>query len=161
MLELFDRILVGSEFSCPPPAEEKDLAVIHACKSPCHQRAVGYRGNLDKSHPNYLVLEQGDDLFLNMIDTPKPLFRLELFSAALAFADRHWNDGNSVLFHCDTGRSRAPSLILCYVAKVRGWIADESFEATRAEFETRYDIYLPGRGIATYLTERWDEIGAK
>ena len=62
MLKIFNCILVGSEFSCPAPAVEADLAVVHACNSPCHQGAVGYRGILDKSHPHYLVLERGCDL---------------------------------------------------------------------------------------------------
>ena len=164
MIELLERIYVAGDYACPPPRRDGDnggdWAVVHACKSPCHKQAVGYRGNLDKTHPNYLVLEGERDLYLNMIDPPVPLFKPELFSAALRFADRHWNDGRKVLFHCNEGRSRAPSLILLYGAKVRSFFSNASFAEARRDFEGLYDIYLPGCGISTYLTEHWDEIGA-
>ncbi len=67
---------VGEGLGFEPHGRERlaeygtDWAIIHACKSPCHQGAVGYIGNLDRTHPNYLVLESGSDLFLNMIDPP-------------------------------------------------------------------------------------------
>jgi len=159
MIELFDRIFVTGDYACPPPKGENDWAVVHACKSPCHQRAVGYRGNLEKSHPNYLVFEQERDLYLNMIDPPVPLFRVELFNAALNFAARHWEAGRGILFHCNEGRSRAPSLALLYGAKVRSYFSDSSFAMARRDFEPLYEHYRPGRGIETYLTEHWDEMG--
>jgi hypothetical protein len=53
--EIHERVIVTNDMSCTNGSDE--LAVVHACKSPCHQRAVGYRGNLQKTHPNYLVLE--------------------------------------------------------------------------------------------------------
>ena len=174
MIRIFDRIFVGAERACPgcgpetgiePSGREflaehgEDWAVVHACKSPCHQYAVGYKGNLDKAHPNYLVLDKGRDLYLNMIDPPVPMFPPVLFSAALRFADQHWNAGRSVLFHCNEGRSRAPSLALLYIAKMRRVISNESYEAARRDFEMRYEFYSPGKGIVTYLTENWSEAG--
>lgn len=59
--------------------------MIHACKSPCHQQAVGYRGSLVVSHPNYLALQQEHDLYLDIIDPPVPLFKVETFERFLAF----------------------------------------------------------------------------
>lgn len=164
MIELLERIYVAGDYACPPPKREgdneDDWAIVHACKSPCHRQAVGYHGNLDKAHPNYLVLERERDLYLNMIDPPVPLFKPELFSAALRFADHHWSNGRKVLFHCNEGRSRAPSLILLYGAKVRSIFSNASFAEARRDFEGLYEIYLPGRGISTYLTEHWDKISA-
>ncbi|WP_425410072.1 hypothetical protein [Hyphococcus sp.] len=175
MIEVHNRIFIAGEYACPgcgpasgfdpagrelPVQQEAERAIVHACKSPCHQRAVGYKGNLDNAHPNYLVIESGNDLYLNMIDPPVPLFKPALFTEAMRFAKEHWDAGRAVLFHCNQGMSRAPSLALQYLAKVRRVISDDSYEAARREFARLYEFYAPGKGIATYLTENWDNIGA-
>jgi hypothetical protein len=86
MIEISDRLYVGNEYDCREGDDE--WAIVHACKSPCHQRAVGYRGKLRSSHPNYLVLEEENDLYLNIIDPPVPLFMPPLFTSFLKFAGR-------------------------------------------------------------------------
>ncbi len=157
MLEVLERVHIASMLmGCPRSQCGPECAVIHACKHPCHQEAVGYTGNLDKQHPNYLTLERGNDLYLNMIDPPVPLFPPELFHAAMDFADKHWQAGRRVLFHCNQGRSRAPSLVILFAAKRRGFISNESFETAREEFEQRYQLYAPGKGIETFLRKKWN-----
>lgn len=159
MQEVYERVHVTSMLmGCPRGQCTPDWAVIHACKHPCHQDAVGYRGNLDKRHPNYLVLENDRDLYLNMIDPPVPLFPIDLFHAAMDFADQHWTAGRNVLFHCNQGRSRAPSLALVFAAKRRGIIRSETFAAARKDFEQRFLHYAPGRGIETFLRDSWDAL---
>lgn len=159
MLRVFERIHITSMLmGCPRAQCDADWAMVHACKHPCHQDAVGYKGNLDKRHPNYLVLERCSDLYLNMIDPSVPLFPLELFHAALAFADRHWAAGRDVVFHCNQGRSRAPRLALVFAAKRRGFINDASYSAARVEFEMQYGHYVPGRGIETFLETNWNAL---
>lgn len=44
MIEIHDRVFVGSEQNCMNGAD--DWAVVHAFKSLCHQRAVGYDGKM-------------------------------------------------------------------------------------------------------------------
>jgi len=78
MRKVHKRVFVGAELDCFHRGE--GWATVHACKSPCHQRAVGYRKSLSSSHPNYLVLEEAPNLYLNMIDPPVPLFMPPLFS---------------------------------------------------------------------------------
>ena len=39
MQQVFERISVGSARDCRPG--DGEWAVAHACKSPCHQQAVG------------------------------------------------------------------------------------------------------------------------
>ena len=55
MFEVYPNLFIGTQRDCFD-TQIDDWAVIHACKSPCHQRALGYRGSLPKNHPNYLVL---------------------------------------------------------------------------------------------------------
>ena len=72
MIEVFKNLYVGDETNCFHEIKE-DWAVIHACKSPCHQRKVGYRGSLPQNHPEYLISEKESHLYLNIVDMPKPL----------------------------------------------------------------------------------------
>ena len=113
MKEIHERIFVASDLACT--RGNSRLVVVHACKNPCHQRGIGYRGNLPNTHPNYLVLEQDYDLFLNIIDPPGPLFNSQLFSSFLSFAIKHWGSGKKLLVHCNQGESRSPSLVVGFI----------------------------------------------
>ena len=114
MLEIHERVIGTNDQSCTNG--NSNLAVVHACKSPCHQHSVGYRGKLANTHPNYLGLEKENDLFLNIIDPAVPLFMPPLFTAFLEFSNKHWRQGKKLLIHCNQGESRAPSLALLFVA---------------------------------------------
>ena len=155
MVEVQDGLYVGNEADCRVGDDE--WAVVHACKSPCHQRAVGYRGNLSPDHPHYLVFEQGADLYLNLVDPPIPLFMASSFISFLAFARVQLKVGRKILIHCNQGESRAPSLALLLLAKLVGSISNESYGAARVEFETLFIAYNPGMGIQKYLAEHWSE----
>ncbi len=158
MREVYERVIVTNELSCTNG--NSDLAVVHACKSPCHQNAVGYRGKLPSDHPNYLVLEQENDLFLNIIDPPVPLFMPPLFSRFLEFSEKHWSRGQKLLIHCNQGESRAPSLAMLFLAKRISAISNKSYEAAREEFEKIYPSYNPGKGIVTYFSKNWGVLGS-
>jgi hypothetical protein len=155
--EIHERVIVTNDLSCTRGNNE--VAIVHACKSPCHQGAVGYRGNLPSTHPNYLALEQEYDLFLNIIDPPVPLFMPPLFTEFLAFANKHWSQGRKLLIHCNQGESRAPSLAMLFLAKSVFAIPDTSYEVARLEFEKLYPRYNPGKGIATYFSKNWSQLG--
>lgn len=134
-------------------------AVVHACKDPCHRRAVGYTGRgCPPEHPHYLYLEAGPHLYLNMIDPPVPLFRQEMFDAYLSFVDRKQAEDRFVLVHCNRGDSRAPSLALLWLAKRAYKIDGSSYKAAAVDFGKRFKGYAPGDGIATWLTEHWDDV---
>lgn len=156
MIEVYPRLNVGDEMSCR--AGSPELAVVHACKSPCHQRAVGYHGNLPALHQHYLSLERRDDLFLNLIDPPKPLFRLESFDCFLAFAAARYDSGSALLIHCNQGESRAPSLALLFLAKRLRTIPAESFWKAKEAFARLYPAYRPGTGIRQFFADHWAEI---
>jgi predicted protein tyrosine phosphatase len=158
MQEIHERVIIANDLSCTKG--NVNLAIVHACKSPCHQNAVGYRGKLLETHPNYLVLEQENDLFLNIIDPLQPLFMPPLFVAFLGFANKHWGQGKKLLIHCNQGESRAPSLAMLFLAKGISAIPDSSYEAARVEFEKLYPRYNPGRGIETYFSNNWAVLGS-
>lgn len=157
MREIHERVYVANELSCTNGNSE--LAVVHACKSPCHQTAVGYKGSLNKTHPNYLVIERCNDLYLNIIDPSLPLFMPPLFSQFLRFSKTKWDNGQKLLIHCNQGESRAPSLALLFLSKGLSVIDKSSYEAARKQFEILYPQYKPGRGIEMYFTTNWENLG--
>lgn len=170
-VRVHDRIFVGDQSDCrsfqcfsPPPRSfekghvHREMAVIHACKSPCHQRAVRYSGSLDETHPNYLSLVRDDQLFLNLIDPPTTMFRLESFDVFMRFASEHYSAGRGLLIHCNQGVSRGPSLALVFMAKKLAAVEPGSFEAARRSFGKRYKKYIPSSGIEEFLKTHWEKI---
>ena len=153
MVKIDNRLFIGAVDDCRAGTEQ--LAVVHACKSPCHQQAVGYRGSLPASHPNYLALQREYDLYLNIIDPHVPLFKVETFEHFLAFARTKYNSGASLLIHCNQGESRAPSLALLFLAKHIGALPDSSYEDAKQVFERLFPAYQPGIGIQRFLADNW------
>ncbi|USD22149.1 hypothetical protein MJO52_03160 [Microbulbifer variabilis] len=158
MQEVYERVFVTNDMSCI--RGNGDVAVVHACKSPCHQGRVGYRGKLPSDHPNYLVLEDEYDLFLNIIDPPVPLFKPPLFSHFMDYAIKHWSAGRKLIIHCNQGESRAPSLAMLFLAKGASVIDNTSFDSARLMFEELYPRYNPGKGIETYFSKNWSVLGS-
>lgn len=150
---VFERVLVG-DLSCCRSADPQ-VAVIHACKSPCHQRAVGYTRSLGASHPEYLWRLQPGELFLNLIDPPMPLFKIESFQQFLQFAAQHYQRGATLLIHCNQGESRAPSLAMLFLACHLRAIPHDNFAAAASAFTRLYPAYAPGQGIRQFLTQNW------
>lgn len=149
------RLSYGNESDCTH-ATDGSLAVVHACKHPCHRYAVGYTNTLPKTHANYLVLERGHHLYLNLIDPPQPLFMMPSFDAFLRFVDREIAE-RPVLIHCNQGESRAPSLTLLYMAKRLTLLPNDSYGSAASAFRQKY-MYNPGCGIETWLTTNWSKI---
>lgn len=156
MISVYERIFVGSEVDCRQGTASH--VVVHACKSPCHQRSVGYTKSLPNTHPNYLALRRPFDLYLNIIDPPVPLFQAETFRQFLEFAREHYDCGASLLIHCNKGESRSPTLALVFLAKHLNVIPNSSFEAAKEAFSVHYSEYRPGLGIQKYLNLNWSEL---
>ena len=153
MYEVAKGLFIGTERDCFY-SERNEWAVLHACKSPCHQRALNYRGSLSPTHPCYLTYERGNHLYLNIIDPPQPLFKPPLFIESLKFIDKHIKDRN-ILIHCNLGLSRAPSIALLWLAKRTDLISNESFQSAAISFKQIYPYFQPGHGISYYLTQNW------
>jgi len=158
MIEVHPNLFVGTERDCFLRSCD-NWAVIHAFKSPCHQKAVGYKGSLLPTHPNYLIYEVGNHLFLNMVDMPKTLlhkFTKPIIDKALDFIDKHISE-KKVLIHCNLGLSRAPSIALLYLAKRAKVINKEGYKEATQDFVKLFPRYQPARGIALYLFIHWSE----
>lgn len=160
MYEIHGTLYVGDEQSCAR-INDADWAVVHACKHPCHRRAVGYRGNLPDSHPHYLHYRSNGDLYLNIVDMSQPQkheYMRPMVDQTFDFIDEHLG-GRRVLIHCNEGRSRSPTLALLYLAKRRDVLPNEDFQTARQAFEEIYPRYAPATGFTAYLPRYWDALG--
>lgn len=158
MIEVFENLFVGNDEDCKSMVSE-GWSVIHACKIHCHQNAVGYKGNLKSSHPNYLIYERNNHLFLNMVDMEQellPIYTNPIMKAAISFIDKHISD-KKVLIHCNQGMSRAPSITMIYLAHIEA-IASDSFENAAKDYLKLYPVYNPGNGILKYMIKNWKTI---
>jgi protein-tyrosine phosphatase len=157
MRKIYDELFVGSAGDCVEGTSE--LAVVHACKFPCHVAAVGSK-QLPKNHEHYLAKEDEYNLWLNLIDPPVPLFRLDSFHIFLNFMRKQRQKQVPVLIHCNQGHSRAPSLAMIFLAKVLLVIPDDSYSAAKKAYYERYDpqFFFSGLGIKTFLTTNWSKI---
>ena len=156
MIEIYDNLYVGSDHDCQ--SQYGNCAIVHSCKT-CHKKALGYEGNLKPADPNYLIFEQAQNLFLNLVDMQRefmPLYTDPIMKKAMEFIDNNIKD-TPVLIHCNQGASRAPSIGLLYLAK-KGMISNHSYALAAAEFRNSYAPYNPGRGIALYLQNNWDRL---
>lgn len=129
-------------------------SIIHACKMPCYEKALGYMVPLDPNDPHYLCYHKNNHLYLNFLDMfeLEPKFADPIFETALKFLDV---TENKVLIHCNMGMSRSASIALVYLAKL-GVIQNSSYELARVDFTKRYTNYQPGPSIREYLHNRWD-----
>jgi hypothetical protein len=144
-----ENLFIGNDANCSTVGS--DFAIIHACKT-CHQKGVGYRGNLSSSHPNYLIYETDNNLFLNLVDMDQELlskFTHPIIKSALNFIRKHLNT-EKILVHCNQGQSRSPSIGLVYLAQ-NGNISSNYYINAKEEFIKIYPEYLPGKGLELYL----------
>jgi hypothetical protein len=152
MSEVYQNLHVGGMELC---SFDEGVACLHAAKDPCHRIAVGYfKGNLPPSAPEYLTARRGASLALNIVDAPVPIFRKEVFDAALDFIDEMLPKGR-VYVHCNGGFSRSPSIAMLWLAKRAKTIPDGSFGEAQQAFTAFYPTYAPGKGIETYLSSNW------
>ena len=156
-----DRYAVGDLDACPMATRSGPWrAVIHACKSPCHQTFVNYRGSLAPDHREYLWAQRGSELALNLIDPPVPLFKVASFICAMDFMDAFDDGEDRLLVHCNHGESRACSIVLLYLARRLKVIPADDYATARAAFETMIPpgTYQPGKGISIFLDQAWEEL---
>jgi len=158
-MSVFININEHLSYGCQKTTTQRpeNAVLIHACKEPCHRRAVGYSGKIKPHDPHYLAYEDANNLYLNLIDPPVPLFKHESFDIFFAFANKYLGE-RPIHIHCNQGSSRAPSLALLLMSKRMGLLPKDSFNSARKAFEEKHP-YNPGAGITRFLEENWESLG--
>lgn len=156
MKKLITNLYVGNDADCL--SASPDFAIIHACKT-CHQKGVGYRGNLASTNPCYLIYDNSSNLFLNLVDMDRkflPKYTHPIMKSALTFIKNNI-EIKKILIHCNLGQSRSPTICLVYLA-LNGNISNMSYQQAKIEFIRFYPIYQPGSGFERYLNKNWEEV---
>jgi len=155
-VEVYKNLFVGDLQDC---VVAKEFAIVHACKSPCHQKAVGYTKNLHQNHPNYLIKEEKDNLYLNLVDRSKidPKYTDEPIKTSMLFVDKYLNQNKKVLIHCNLGQSRSCAIAMIYLAK-KGIINMNDFKHAFFDFKLLYPNVSLGIGFNNYLNTNWSNL---
>jgi len=153
---VFSNVMIGGTDDCMNG--HGAVSVVHACKHPCHQRVLQYKGSLPPSHPNYLFFRRDQDLYLNIIDPDTPLFKLETFQIFLEFAmEQEGVHNRSLLIHCNSAQSRAPSLAMIYWKHIEG-LEGREYDFVKQGFLQIYPDFDPGAGIEAFMIANWEEL---
>jgi hypothetical protein len=159
MIEVYPHLWVGDEYDYRENGDQRGWYVVQACKEPFHREALGYTGRAaPKDHPEYLFAYRGTRLILNMVDADDPrYFPDEMIEEALSFLDDLIvNKRGSVLVHCNTGESRAPSLAMLYLATRAPGFPNLLFHAAEKQMKQLYPPYAPHEGIRQYMQQHWE-----
>lgn len=157
MIEVAKNIWVGSEsdYESKVQFEPSGWSTIHACKEPYHRKAVGYNDRgAPKTHPEYLFAERERRLMLNLVDAPNPAFFSKVIvDKAVDWAKDELAAGQSLLIHCNEGRSRCGLISLCLLAGLG--LAPDTFEQAEIWFRDLYPPYQPGNGVRGFLVKNY------
>ena len=160
MIEISKNIFTGSEQDFYSIQKEENWAVLHCCKNPFHCEFVGYRGNLQSSHPNYALMRKDNRMALNLVDmnmfSEKYLdFNESMFREAFDFLDGYRTSGYKILIHCNQGESRGPTMAMFYATYI-GSFGNTNFEDTVTEFKKIYPRYNPKKNIYMTVKSLWN-----
>ncbi|MFP4687650.1 MAG: hypothetical protein ACLFN5_06030 [bacterium] len=155
MEEIYPRIFVGSNEDCFYDRRPQ-WAVIHACQKPCHSGQLQYRGDPPEDHPDYLMFTRGNHLYLNFPNPIKPFVEEKIFAEGSYFINNSYPH-YKILIHSRSGISRAPALVLAYLA-ASGKIRRGNYQAAKKDFLDLYPAYDPSPGLDKYLSNNWYEI---
>ena len=155
MEEVYPDLFIGDQDDCFYEQKE-DWAVIHACKEPCYDMQLQYQGDLPEDHPEYLMYIRNNHLYLNYPNPITPFVEEKIFNEASYFIHESLQSFK-VLVHSRSAVSRAPALVLVYLA-ASDKIANETYEKAAAAFTELYPAYDPSPGMEQYLSNNWNEI---
>ena len=151
-------LFVGDEKDDDKGAE-KGMAILCCCKDGIHshRQMLGYTSLAAPKGKDYYFVERGKRMALNLIDVDDPNFiPEEVINAGLEFIDKHLEDGQRVLVHCNQGHSRGPTIGLLFLRKVGEM--PYGFRGAEKVFRSMYPKYDPGEGMRHYARAHWNKV---
>jgi hypothetical protein len=158
MIEVYEKLFVGSQDDEASVRRNPDWIVVHACKEPYHRDALGYTGQgAPKSHPEYLIARRSGRLILNLVDVADVNYiSPEIIDPALDTIHQHIAS-NKVLVHCNQGMSRSPTIAFLYLLKFTEVLPRQNIEGDLEAFQKLYPPYAPAKGMADYVRLNWQK----
>ena len=163
MIEIHPNLYVGhqGDYECQVKGRE-GWAIVHACRDPYHRQLLGYTGRgAPKEHPEYLLAERGNRLYLNLVDANDPIYiQKEVIDKAITFIHEKLSGGLTILVHCNQGESRGPGISFLYLLQHTDALPKTSLDDALARFHQIYPTFHPGRGISGFIAAYWTEYAA-
>lgn len=137
-----------------------DGYIVHAAKDPWHRQALGYTGRgAPKDHPEYLTALRGNELILNLVDSPDPKWiPAECFIKADYYINQWHDEGHPILIHCNQGHSRGPGVLFYHIIQhdIRALGTDNFEDAVESFKENFYPDFSPAGGVYGFLEETFN-----
>ncbi len=156
MREVIDGLFVGGKESPELMDESEELSIVHVCDDAAFTNIARSEGNTDK---NTKFVKTTSKLILKLTNDESPnAYEIGLFKEALAFIDAKLAIEHNILLYGDSGKSRAPSIAMIYIAS-KGLIAKDSYEKAEAVFKKKhYEKYEPASGLGEFIKANWTEL---
>lgn len=161
MIQITDWLYCGSGADVSEFLEDHPNGrIIHAAKDPWHRDLLGYttRG-APKGDPEYLYALRGNELALNLVDSPKREYISDecFIKAAHYLNEWHGDDGGPVLVHCNQGHSRGPGVVFYDMIQHDMFDTCADFEEAVEHFiDNYYTDFNPGNGVREFLKETFN-----
>lgn len=162
MVEIYERLIVCNQDDFNIIDRSKgDFSVAFCAKHPFHKFLVGYKGNLDKSHPEYLIAKRPERHMIaaNLIDVDRDGFVSDtIISELIKFIDEEREQGRIVMLVCNQGKSRSSCVGLMYLI-YKGMFSDcLNFAQVEQEYRKIYPYHDPELGMQLYTKRFWEKI---
>ena len=159
MEQIYDNVWVGDDTDYEKIESNKDWRSVRMCKygPGGHQQTLGYTTPGAPKGKNYLSVEAGNRIAINIIDMQDPnMIPFECIKLGLDYAKKQLEDGKKVLFACNSGHSRGPSTGLAFLRSIGDM--PHNFHKSETIYHTLYRKYEPGMGMRQQLRSHWSEL---
>jgi hypothetical protein len=155
MQEIINNLWVGNDQDYED-LDKRGWHVVRACKEGPggHRDTLGYDTLGAPTGKDYLYVERGNRLALNLIDHASIEFiPVEVIRKAVEYIKEQLQAGNKTLVACNHGRSRSATIVLLYLHAIGD--VPESFTRAVGYMHKIYEPFDPGTGMLAYAKKHW------
>jgi hypothetical protein len=156
MKKIIDGIYVGSDADVAE-AKRRGFSRLCACKDGLdgHRAMLGYRELSAPQGPEYLFAEREHWAVMNVVDNDDPsMIADSMIFQALRFAKKERDEGRTLLFHCNHGHERGPTMALMFMRAIGEM--PYTFSGAKRVFHSLYEPFdVRGKGMLVKAHELW------
>lgn len=157
MEQIIKRIYAGSDDDVPE-AKRRGYSRLGACKDgpDGHRAMLGYTTLGAPTGPEYLFATKGHWAAMNVIDNDDPsMIANEMIFDALRWAKKEYDAGRTILFHCNHGHERGPTMALMFLRMIGEM--PYTFTGAKRVYHALYEPFdVRGTGMLNKARELWN-----
>lgn len=160
MKEIYKKLFVCSQAEFNELPKDDKFSFAFCAKDPFHKLIVGYKKNLPKDHPEYLIAKRPEKNIIsaNLIDVDKDGYVSEkIVNELVRFVDIELGKGQKVVLVCNQGRSRSASVGLMYMLHKGCFKGYKTFFNVMQAYKEVYPDYEPKFGMMKATERYWEE----